>query len=122
MKGIYYKLLAAISLLAIEATELALAGSIRVDDFKNTSGAGGKRLDDMLVSAGKTGQSVLDFVFIIFTVIGVIVVGVSLYTLYQASKDEGREKPKSAVVGLFVGGAMTAVGLVTGYMANTVGV
>lgn len=121
MKGIYYKLLVAISLLAMETTKVAQAGSIRVDDFKGTSGAGGKRLDDMLGSAGKTGQSVLDFVFIIFTVIGVIVVGVSLYKLYEASKDE-REKPKSAVVGLFVGGAMTAVGLITGYMANTVGV
>lgn len=113
-----HKLVAAITVLAME---MAHAGSVSVTDFKNTSGAGNKRVDDMLISAGKTGQSVLDFVFIIFTVLGVIVVGMSLYQLYQASKDE-REKPKSAIVGLFVGGALTAVGLITGYMANTVGV
>lgn len=115
------QLFAAVTIALMHA-QLALAGQISVNDFKNTSGAGTKRVDDMLVSAGRTGQSVLDFVFIIFTVLGVIVVGVSLYTLYQASKDEGREKPKSAIVGLFVGGALTAVGLITGYMANTVGV
>lgn len=116
-----HKLFAAATIAAMELMQVAHAGNIRVDDFKNTSGAGNKRVDDMLVRAGKTGQSVLDFVFIIFTVLGVIVVGVSLYQLYQASKDE-REKPKSAVVGMFVGGALTAVGLITGYMANTVGV
>lgn len=116
-----YKLFATLTILWMELSDLAYAGNIRVDDFKNTSGAGTKRLDDMLNSAGKTGQSVLDFVIIIFTVVGVIVCGISLYALYQASKDE-REKPKAAIVGLFVGGALTAVGLVTGYMANTVGV
>lgn len=115
------KLFVLVSALLISFNQ-AVAGTINVTDFKNTSGAGTKRVDDMLVSAGRTGQSVLDFVFIISTVIGVIVVAVSLYTLYQASKDEGREKPKSAIVGLFVGGALTAVGLITGYMANTVGV
>lgn len=116
------KLFAAAAIALMQAHQFVYAGQINVNDFKNTSGAGTKRVDDMLLSAGRTGQSVLDFVFIIFTVLGVVVVGVSLYTLYQASKDEGREKPKSAIVGLFVGGALTAVGLITGYMANTVGV
>lgn len=117
---LFYKLLASATIAGMSMSQSAHA-NISVTDFKNTSGAGNKRVDDMLVSAGKTGQSVLDFVFIIFTVLGVIVVGASLYQLYQASKDE-REKPKSAIVGLFVGGALTAVGLITGYMANTVGV
>lgn len=100
----------------------AQAGSISITDFKSTSGANGRKVDDMLGNGATTMQHVLDFVFMVFTLVGIILVGVSLYTLYQVSKEEGREKPKSAIVGLIVGGALTAVGLITGYIANTIGV
>ena len=48
-----------------------------------------------------------------------VVVAISLYTLWKASKEE-REKPRSAVVGLFIGGAMAAVGTIMWIMKNTV--
>lgn len=118
---LFYKLLATVTIFGMALADMANAGPITVTDFKKTSGAGSNRIDNVLASAGKTGQSILDFVFIGCTVMGVIVCAVSLYGLYQASKDE-REKPKGAIVGLFIGGALTAVGLITGYMANTVGV
>ena len=50
---------------------------------------------------------------------GFVVVAISLYSLYKASKDE-REKPLSAVVGLFIGGAMAAVATIMWIMRNTV--
>ena len=50
---------------------------------------------------------------------GFVVVAISLYTLWKASKDE-REKPLSAIVGLFIGGAMAAVGTIMWMMRNTV--
>lgn len=114
------KKLFAVLTLGLFQIQQAMAGTVSVTDFRNTSGAGSKRLDDVLIRGEQTGQTILDFIFVGFTLLGVIVVGISLYALYQASKDDSREKPKSAIVGLFVGGALTIVGLVTGYMANTV--
>lgn len=50
---------------------------------------------------------------------GFVVVAFSLYQLYKASKDE-REKPTSAIVGLFIGGAMAAVSTIMYMMRNTI--
>lgn len=123
MKDFKYRLFAALTIFGLDAFGWAFAqqGRIRVDDFRNTNGANGRKVDDMLTGGTNTMQRILDFVFVVCTVIGVILVAGSMYKLYEASKEE-REKPKSAIVGLFVGGGLTAVGLITGYIANTMGI
>lgn len=81
--------------------------------------SGGKKFDDIagnIDGAAQTGASLL---IQLVSIGGFVVVAISLYTLYKASKDE-REKPLSAIVGLFIGGAMAAVGTIMWMMRNTV--
>ena len=66
--------------------------------------------------AGQTGATLL---ITLVSIGGFVVVAISLYTLWRASKDE-REKPLSAIVGLFIGGAMAGVGTIMWMMRNTV--
>lgn len=81
--------------------------------------SGGKKFDDIagnIDGAAQTGASLL---IQLVAIGGFVVVAISLYTLWKASKDE-REKPLSAVVGLFIGGAMAGVGTIMWMMRNTV--
>ena len=81
--------------------------------------SGGKKFDDIagnIDGAAQTGASLL---IQLVSIGGFVVVAISLYTLWKASKDE-REKPLSAIVGLFIGGAMAAVGTIMWMMRNTV--
>lgn len=81
--------------------------------------SGGKKFDDIagnIDGAAQTGASLL---IQLVAIGGFVVVAISLYTLWKASKDE-REKPLSAVVGLFIGGAMAGVGAIMWMMRNTV--
>jgi RsiW-degrading membrane proteinase PrsW (M82 family) len=66
-------------------------------------------------AAGNIAATIVNLV----TIGGFVVVALSLYQLYKASKDE-REKPMSAVVGLFIGGAMAGVGTIMWIMRNTI--
>jgi hypothetical protein len=80
--------------------------------------AGNKKIDNVMASASGTANSAYDAFIIGITVFGVVLVGLSLYGMYKASADE-RETPKKAIVGLVVGGALTVVGIITAYSANT---
>jgi RsiW-degrading membrane proteinase PrsW (M82 family) len=70
------------------------------------------RLDD----AAQIGATLL---ISLVAIGGFVVIAISLYTLWKASKDE-REKPMSAIVGLFIGGAMAGVSSVMWIFRNTV--
>ena len=96
-----------------------LCGSLPAHAISKTDltqdSSGGKKFDD-IADAAQTGASLL---IQLVSIGGFVVVAISLYTLWKASKDE-REKPLSAIVGLFIGGAMAAVGTIMWMMRNTV--
>jgi len=89
----------------------------RTDLTQDTSG--GKKFDDIAANIDNASQTGASLIIQLVSVGGFVVVAISLYTLWKASKDE-REKPMSAVVGLFIGGAMAAVGSIMWIMKNTV--
>lgn len=102
------------ALLAAPQQVLALA---RTDLTQDTSGgANFDAIADNLDGAAQTSASLL---IQIVSVGGFVVVAISLYTLYKASKED-RESPMPAIVGLFIGGAMAAVGTIMWVMRNTV--
>jgi|GEM_PF-1378179 len=81
--------------------------------------SGGKTFSQIADNIDKTAQEGATLLISLVSIGGFAVVAVSLYTLWKASKDE-REKPMSAVVGLFIGGLMAGVGTVVWVMRNTI--
>lgn len=81
--------------------------------------AGNRTMSNFFANAGNTTSQGVNFLLVIFTAIGLGLVGFSLYGLYKASKDE-RETPKSAIWGLVIGGCLTAVTTIAFFVRNTV--
>ena len=81
--------------------------------------SGGKKFSDVANNINSAAQTGTSLMLNLFTMGGFVIVGISLYTLYKASKEE-RDKPTPAIVGLFIGGAMAAVGSIAWIMKNTV--
>ena len=115
-KAHYYMLSAWIALVAFLAGGPAHAIS-KTDLTQDMSG--GKKFDDIAGNIDDAGQTGATLLIGLVSIGGFVVVAISLYTLWRASKDE-REKPLSAIVGLFIGGAMAGVGTIMWMMRNTV--
>lgn len=81
--------------------------------------SGGKKFEDIATNIDDAAQVGASLLIQLVSIGGFVVVAISLYTLYKSSKDE-REKPLSAIVGLFIGGAMAAVGTIMWMMRNTI--
>lgn len=79
----------------------------------------GKSFTDIANNIDDAAQTAAGLFIQLVTIGGFVVVALSLYQLYKASKDE-RERPTPAVVGLFIGGAMAAVGSIMWIMRNTI--
>ena len=95
----------------------ALAQITGTDLTQDTSG--GKKLGDVAGNLNTASQQVATLIIQVVSVGGFVVVAISLYQLWKASKDE-REAPMPAIVGLFIGGAMAAVGTIMWIMKATV--
>lgn len=106
----------AVSLLGGAAALPAHAIS-KTDLTQDTSG--GKTFEDIAGNIDNAAQTGASLLIQLVSIGGFVVVAISLFTLWKASKDE-REKPLSAIVGLFIGGAMAAVGTIMWMMRNTV--
>jgi hypothetical protein len=89
----------------------------KTDLTQDTSG--GKKFSDVAGNLDNATQEGATLLLSVVAVGGFVVVAISLYTLWKASKDE-REKPMSAIVGLFIGGAMAGVSSIMWIMKNTV--
>lgn len=96
------------SALAISTTDLT------------TDTSGGKKFGDVADNLNTASQQGASLIIQVVTVAGFVVVALSLYTLYKASKEDREAKPVGAIVGLFIGGAMAAVGTIMWIMKNTV--
>ena len=94
------------------------ANAISTTDL-TTDMSGGKTFSDIADNIDKTSKEGASLLIQLVSVGGFVVVALSIYTLWQASKDE-REKPMPAIIGLFVGGLMAAVGTVMWIMKNTI--
>lgn len=108
----------AAALFASMAFMAAPAQAITKTDLTQDT-SGGKKFADVAGNIDDAAQTGASLFIQLVSIGGFVVVAISLYTLWKASKDE-REKPMSAVVGLFIGGAMAAVGTIMWIMKNTV--
>lgn len=106
------------ALVAISAFMAAPAHAINKTDLTQDT-SGGKKFADVASNIDDAAQTGASLFIQLVSIGGFVVVAISLYTLWKASKDE-REKPMSAIVGLFIGGAMAAVGTIMWIMKNTV--
>ena len=80
--------------------------------------SGGKDLNDTMNKAGTVLDNSTSLLLLGAALVGAIITMVSLYTIYKAGKDE-REKPVSAVIGVFVGGAFLAVPIIMWLVRNS---
>ena len=110
-----------VRLLALMATFMVAPQALAIDkiDLTDDSIGGGQDFDDIASNIDGAAQSGAALIIQLVTLGGFVVVAMSLYQLYKASKDE-REKPGSAIMGLFIGGAMAAVGSIMWIMKRTV--
>ena len=88
------------------------SGSISAFDTARQT-AGNRTIDTMASNTDRLAGNLYNTM-----TTGATLLGVSLWGFYKASKEE-RETPKPAVVGLIIGGLLTAIGLVAAFSANT---
>lgn len=100
---------------------MTVSGAAMALDAENlrTNTAGTKNFGTVAGNLDTASQMGASLLIQLVSVGGFVVVALSLFQLWKASKDE-REKPMSAIVGLFIGGAMAAVGTIMWIMRNTV--
>lgn len=123
LKSAYHTLMARITMLAIAATAFLLgapaARAIDRTDLTNDT-SGGQTASDVLTNLDNTAQEGATFIISLVSIGGFVVVAISLYTLWKASKEDREAKPVGALVGLVIGGLMAGVGTVMWIMRNTV--
>lgn len=118
LKSAYNKLMCRTAMAMIGAVAAPSAFAISKTDLTSDT-SGGKTADNIFTNIDNTAQGGATLLISLVSIGGFVVVAISLFTLWKASKDE-REKPMSAIVGLFIGGLMAAVGTVMWIMRNTV--
>lgn len=80
--------------------------------------SGGKNLTNLASNADSFRQIITTVILGGFALVGIITAGMSIIALHRASKED-REKPAGAIVGLFAGGALTAVSFIVWVVHNT---
>lgn len=117
MKKLWEKL--AVTAMVAYGSIGAAHAQLKLNDIKNTTGAGTNDLNAVLTKGQQTAQNTVDLWLVGSALVGVMVVTVCIWGLWKASKEE-RESPKGAIVGLVVGALMTMVPIVIGLTRNTV--
>jgi cytochrome bd-type quinol oxidase subunit 1 len=111
-KSLVLRLFAFVSMLMAAPFAFAIATT------NMTTSTTTKTFDDVATNVDTISQQSTTLLIQLFTLGGFVLVAISLYQIYKASKDE-REKPTSAIVGLIVGGLLAAVGTVLWAMKNS---
>lgn len=116
ISSLYYK--------AAVSTTLLLSGTYARADLKpydlTKDQSGGKTFKDVANNVNDATALSTSLFLNIMAFAGYIITGICLFILYRASKDDGRERPLGAVVGLIIGGLMAAIGTVAWIIRNTV--
>lgn len=108
---------ASLALTAVGLYTTAAHAQLKKVDLSQDA-AGGKDLNDTMAKAGTVLDTSTSLLLLGAALVGAIITLVSLYTIYKAGKDE-REKPVSAVIGIFVGGAFLAVPIIMWLTRNS---
>lgn len=115
ISSLYYK--------AAVSTTLLLSGTYARADLKpydlTKDQSGGKTYKDVANNVNDATSLSAALFLNIIGFAGYILIGLCLWKLHTASKNE-HEKPLSAFVGLIVGGLMAAVGTIAWVIRNTV--
>ncbi|MCP2041161.1 hypothetical protein L1281_001755 [Neisseria sp. HSC-16F19] len=122
MKNWYYKLLASGTVALMSSSVFANnnSGSGGIQPFDPTKDlSGGKKLTDVLDNADTAAQTGTTFFLNMMTLVGFVIVAISLLVLWRASKEDGRERPVAGFIGLFMGGLMAGVGTVAWIIRNS---
>jgi hypothetical protein len=117
IKARYLALCVAIAFPSFAFAQTSSTTGLTAFDNAKTA-AGTKTLSSVAAQAGNEANTGMTAFLLLCTGAGVVLVAISVWGLYTASRDD-RETPKKAIVGVLVGGAMTIISLITAYSSNT---
>lgn len=101
----------AFSLLGLMLTKKASAGSNITSMDLTQDLSGGKTIEDVAQQGANTIGLGASLMLLVFTLIGIVVFGISLFKLYKASDENSRAGYGGPILGLIIGGLMTSVGV-----------